>query len=177
MSERSEGVRRREKLLAMLLDADRALSGSALAKELGVSRQVIVQDIALLRAHHTEILSTSRGYRIMKKGEDGYFAQYRVKHNREQIQEELNIIVDSGAIVWDVSVEHSVYGEVRADLYLGSRRAVKEFLNKLNQPEAVPLLEIGKGIHSHWVKADEPEILDEIEQELKEAGFLLERRV
>ncbi len=176
MPERSVGMKRREKLLGILLEADRAISGSALAKELGVSRQVIVQDIALLRAHHTDILSTARGYRILQKGEDGYFARYCVKHNKAQIEEELNIIVDNGAMVWDVSVEHSVYGEISAALYLESRRDVKEFVKKISQAESVPLFEMRKGVHLHWVKANEPEILDDVEQELDKAGFLIERR-
>ena len=177
MSDRSEGIKRREKLLSILQESETARSGSALAEELGVSRQVIVQDIALLRAQHADILSTARGYRILQEQDTNCYARYCVRHTKEQIQDELNIIVDNGAAVLDVSVEHSVYGEIRADLYLESRRDVKGFVQKISQAESVPLYEIGKGVHCHWVRADEPAILDEIELALKEVGYLISRKV
>ena len=57
-----EGKDRRERLIALLQQADTPISGTELAKQLGVSRQVIVQDVALLRAENCEILSTNKGY-------------------------------------------------------------------------------------------------------------------
>lgn len=54
-----EGEKRREQLIALLKQADIPVSGTDLAKRLGVSRQVIVQDIALLRAVNKNILSTN----------------------------------------------------------------------------------------------------------------------
>ena len=50
MKEKLEGTERRERILQMLETTVEAISGTSIAKQLGVSRQVIVQDIALLRA-------------------------------------------------------------------------------------------------------------------------------
>ena len=56
------GELRREKILATLSAAEAPLSGSALGRACEVSRQVVVQDIALLRTQGWPIQSTNRGY-------------------------------------------------------------------------------------------------------------------
>ena len=56
------GEDRREKIINILRSSSTPVAGVALAKELNVSRQVIVQDVALLRANGTAIFSTNRGY-------------------------------------------------------------------------------------------------------------------
>ena len=58
----TDGATRRIELMNRLKQENRPLSGAELAKEFGVSRQVIVQDIALLRATNRNILSTNKGY-------------------------------------------------------------------------------------------------------------------
>ena len=57
-----EGDIRREKIIEIMSNQKEPVSGSDLAKKFGVSRQVIVQDIALLRATNKNILSTNKGY-------------------------------------------------------------------------------------------------------------------
>ena len=57
-----EGDERRKKIIEILHGRKMPVSGTELAAELGVSRQVIVQDIALLRATDKNILSTNKGY-------------------------------------------------------------------------------------------------------------------
>ena len=59
---------RREKLLNLVKRSKRPLSGTWLARKLGVSRQVIVQDVALLRAHGEQVHSTPRGYLFSPRG-------------------------------------------------------------------------------------------------------------
>ena len=68
------GEERRNKLLHYLSDNDRPVSGTELAQKFGVSRQVIVQDIALLRSGHAEIIATNRGYLLYDTA-----AQERIK--------------------------------------------------------------------------------------------------
>ena len=53
---------RKQALLQLLKEAPKALNGQSLAEHFHVTRQVIVQDIAILRADGAPILSTNRGY-------------------------------------------------------------------------------------------------------------------
>ena len=55
---------RREKLLHILKISNKPVKGVDLAKELNVTRQIVVKDIALLRASGIDILATSTGYII-----------------------------------------------------------------------------------------------------------------
>ena len=51
---------RREAILAQL--GRKPIAARTLAAKYGVSRQVIVQDLAVLRAAHPNVISTARGY-------------------------------------------------------------------------------------------------------------------
>jgi transcriptional regulator of NAD metabolism len=57
---------RRKAILEKLETSSDPITGTALADFFQVSRQVIVQDIALLRASGLGILATSNGYLIPK---------------------------------------------------------------------------------------------------------------
>lgn len=94
------GEVRREEILKYISNSSVPVSGTALAKMFCVSRQVIVQDIALLRAKNCDILSTNRGYIINqpRKVERIFW----VCHEGDQIEEELNHVVDLGGTVVDV---------------------------------------------------------------------------
>lgn len=169
-----EGVERREKLIAILKNRkEEPISGTELAKQLGVSRQVIVQDIALLRAVNKNILSTTKGYLLYYQEARKVNRCFMVKHSTDQIEEELCIIVDHGGKVLDVIVMHDIYGEIRTDLIMSSRKDVYDFVKKVNDKQTVPLKELTDGTHLHTVEADSENILDEIEQELREKGFLV----
>ena len=78
----------------------------AAAKKFGVSRQVIVQDIALIRAAGYEIISTNRGY-ILNQPKT-VCRIFKVQHTDEQLEEELNTIVDLGGCVDNVMIHHRV---------------------------------------------------------------------
>ena len=166
------GMERRKLVLDIISNSGKPVSGSSLAEQVGVSRQVIVQDIALLRAANVDVISTSRGYRVINENKDEYARRYCVSHNDDQIEEELYIFVDHGAEVLDVIVEHPVYGEIRGPLGLQNRRDARIFLEKIKANRGAPLLNMSNGIHYHTAKADSEAVLDEVEKALDEAGFL-----
>lgn len=169
-----DGASRRQQLLKILSDSRKPVSGGELAKELQVSRQVIVQDIALLRAGNEEIFSTNRGYLLQKKGE--MIRIFKVHHTDEQIEEEMNSIVDLGGRIVDVFVYHKIYGVIRVPMGIHSRRDVKEYLKTLENGNSTPLKHITSDYHYHTVAADSKETLDFIQDTLKEKGFLAELR-
>lgn len=164
------GLERRKKILEMIRRSDRPLSGTALGKETGVSRQVVVQDIALLRTEGYEIMSTARGYVL--EGSEDVSRLFKVCHTNEQTEEELQTVVDLGGYVMDVGIEHRIYGRMTAPLGIRNRRDVKKFMEKLKAEESEPLMNITGGYHFHRVSAESEEVLDEIEEALREKGLL-----
>jgi transcriptional regulator of NAD metabolism len=163
---------RREKLLELLRREQQPLSGTRLSKLLGVSRQAIVQDIALLRQKHPEIISTVRGYVLHGLPEE-YEAIFWVNHSDEAIEEELNVFIDLGGRVHNVIVEHEVYGRISAELPLASRRDIQTFLSRLGSSGVRPLKELTGGLHGHLVSAKDEAVLREIARELERKGYLI----
>ena len=169
----TDGTTRRKELMKLLQNEMRPLSGTELARHFGVSRQVIVQDIALLRATDRNILSTNKGY-VLYHPEQEEERSRRIlasHHDKERMQEELYLIVDNGGCVCDVVVEHEIYGQLSADLILKNRRDVNEFVKKMGEISDQPLNVLTGGIHFHTVEAESEEILDCIEAQLRERGF------
>lgn len=166
------GSQRRKKILEMLRSSSAPLSGSALGRAAGVSRQVVVQDIALLRTEGYPVLATARGYML----ETAHRAQrlFKVCHTTEQTREELNAIVDLGGEVLDVMINHRIYGKMSAPLNIRSRRDVESFMENIRTGRSAPLLNITSGYHFHHVAADQEEVLTEIETALRNKGFLAE---
>lgn len=163
---------RRERILDLLRQADAPLSGSALAKMLGVSRQIIVQDMALLRAcTDLEIISTYQGY-VLHRRQEPCRRVFKVRHNAARTQEELQEIVDLGGRVEDVFVYHRVYGVVRGELHISSGKDVREFMERLQQSSSAPLMQITDDFHYHTVTADSPQTLELIGKRLEKLGFL-----
>ena len=166
------GSNRRQEILKNIKESDRPVSGSKLAKDYDVSRQVIVQDIALLRASGYDIISTNRGYVL--EGQTCAERVFKVRHTDEQLETELCTIVDLGGQVKNVMVNHKVYGHIEAELGITSRRKVKEFLADIESGKSTPLKNITSDYHYHTVTADSEETLDLIEEELRKLGFLVE---
>ena len=176
------GEERRSDLLKTIGESTVPISGAALAAKYQVSRQVIVQDIALLRASHYEIDSTPRGYRLAAwpqaavnagKTDTQAIRVFHVSHTDSQIEDELNTIVDNGGSVRDVFVEHKVYGSIRGDLSIRCRRHVREFMESIRSGQSSPLKNLTSGVHYHTVEADSEVTLDLIEGELGKKGYLL----
>ncbi|MBR2131258.1 MAG: transcription repressor NadR [Oscillospiraceae bacterium] len=163
--------KRRQAIVETLKNSTVPCNASALAKTFGVSRQVIVADVALLRAAGMEIHATPRGY-LMEDVQTGEFI-YRLAccHTAEEMETELNIMVDNGCTVLDVVIEHPVYGELTGALRLQNRYDVKQFVLKSN--ETRPLSLLTEGIHLHTVSCPTQETLDRVRSELSAAGILL----
>ncbi len=178
------GEERRKAIIDIIKKSAKPVSGTALAKQFQVSRQIIVQDIALLRAADYNIYSTARGYLLMlelqedkhketHKNADAITRVFHVCHTDEQMEDELNTIVDMGGRVLDVYVEHAVYGAIRTDLPIACRRHVQEFMDSIHNGKSTPLKNLTAGDHYHTVEADDEETLDYIEKALKEKGYLI----
>jgi hypothetical protein len=166
-----QGEQRRTRLLHLISEAERPISGTALAEQLGVSRQIVVQDIALLRAQGCAILSTNRGYYINTPPRVSRV--FRVHHSHEEMEDELYTVVDLGATVEDVFVDHSVYGRIHAKLHISSRREAALFLFDIISGKSSPLMNITSSYHYHTISAPSEEILDLVADALWQKGFLL----
>lgn len=158
-------------LYEILKNAKTPVSGTALAKRFGVSRQVIVQDIGLLRAQNLPIASTNRGYYIEKT--ERAQRVFKVNHKDEDIEHELQMIVDVGACVEDVFVRHRIYGTIRAVMNIRSRKDVAKFLEDIENSVSSPLKHITNDYHFHTITADDEETLDLVEKLLDKEGFLV----
>lgn len=168
------GEKRRENLLKILQDSECAVSGTELAQKFRVSRQVVVQDIALLRAKNYNIISTHKGYILQAK--DSNQRVFKVKHSAGKMLDELNLIVDCGGKVEDVFVYHKLYGVVRVEMNIRSRRDALKYVEGIAGGVSVPLEQITSEYHYHTVTADSKETLDEIQEELQKQGYLVALR-
>ncbi|MYL20354.1 HTH domain-containing protein [Halobacillus litoralis] len=174
-SKKMKANERREYILTLLKQRGVPITGSALAEEMNVTRQVIVGDVSLLKAGNEPIVATSQGYMYMSEAKEDLAYQRTIvcRHEGSETEDELNILVDHGVHVRDVVVEHPVYGDLTARLQISNRRDVKKFIEKVRSTNAPFLLELTGGIHTHTIAAESREALDEAEQALKEAGILL----
>ena len=160
---------RRKNILRELKNAKKPLSASFLAEQFGVSRQIIVGDIALLRAEDNSIISTNRGY-VLKR-DDGHSKKIMVRHGKDQIREELNTIVDYGGKVIDVIVDHPTYGEIKVDLNISNRLDVEKFISEMDNNN-IPLSVLTNNEHLHTIEAESNENLEYIVMKLKEIGII-----
>lgn len=171
-----DGEQRRAEIIRLLAGSRCPVSGTELAKRLKVSRQVIVQDVALLRAVNKNILSTNKGYLLFEPGREAGECRKTlcVRHSTEQVLDEFYAIVDLGGKVLDVVVEHELYGQIAVDLIIASRQDAEEFCQKMKENRAKPLKELTEDIHYHTVVAKDETTMNRIENALREKGFLME---
>lgn len=165
---------RRKEIEKLLVEAKEPITGKDLADKFNVTRQVIVQDIALLRAAGADVLATPQGYFIPGHEKQNLEVVVATRHDQEGIRDELNAMVDLGAKVVDVIVEHPLYGELRGLLMLSSRLDVDRFVDRLLQSEARPLSALTAGVHLHTLELADPEALPLIKEKLKQLGMLVE---
>lgn len=166
--------KRREKILSLLKDASQAVSASALADQLRVSRQIIVGDIALLRAQGNDILSTPRGYIIDSNlQKDDIICKIACRHSAEMTGNEIYTIVDNGGKLIDVTVEHPIYGQLSGQLNILSRYDADVFLNKVSAEKVSLLSDLTDGIHLHTISCNDHEAMNRIKRELRRTGILL----
>lgn len=167
-----EAASRRQAILDRLRTADRPVSASALAAGLNVSRQIIVGDIALLRAGGAEISATPRGY-VLPRATDGITRTIACRHALAQTGQELDILVDNGCTVLDVIVEHLVYGQLTGQLQISSRYDVEQFLARIRDSDAAPLSMLTGGLHLHTLCCPNEDAYTRACAALKAAGLLL----
>ena len=165
-------AQRRERILTRLNSAGAPLSASTLAAELGVSRQIVVGDVALLRAGGAQIDATPRGYQLhpAEKGYTGILAC--VHRTQEEMRRELYTVVDQGGTVVDVAVENSLYGEIRATLNLCNRYDVDNFIRQAaDAPESL-LSRMTGGVHLHTLRCPDKDTFARIRDALEQQGLL-----
>jgi transcriptional regulator of NAD metabolism len=165
--------RRRRRILEWMRTHRSPVHGGDLARHFRVSRQCLVQDVALLRAGGHEILGTPRGYRLPDAAPRAFKAILACKHEPERTEEELNILADHGVKILDVIVEHPLYGEIRGSLMIESRADVQDFLKKARSSHASLLSSLTGGVHLHTVEASRPEMIVRAREELRARGILL----
>lgn len=168
------GEKRRQYILDYLKNAHTPVAGSELAKQASVSRQVIVQDISLLKAKGEPITATPQGYVYAEPKVDYHVRRIiAVNHTKAQTEQELTLLVDCGITVIDVTVEHPIYGEITAMLHVKNRLDVGKFIQKLRTTNASLLSELTESVHLHTIEADTAEQIEKGIAALEDAGFLI----
>lgn len=166
---------RRNNLLEILKKADKPQIGSDLAEQFDVSRQVIVQDIALLRARGEEILATSQGYLIPgSSGMETVSATIACRHNNDEVEDELMTIVNHGGKIVDVVVEHPIYGDLRGMLMIQTPSDVDKFMDNYKDNEASLLASLTDGVHLHTIEAINEQVIERLKEVLQRKGYLLQ---
>ena len=168
---------RRKHIISYLNNSSSPMSASVLAKHLQVSRQVIVSDVALLRTAGNNIIATPKGYVLEgmadSKSRFGFEGLVACQHTGEQLREELYTIVDFGAEVVNVIVEHPIYGEISGNLNLSSRYDVNQFMDKISPKDALPLSSLTGGVHLHKIGCTDKESFARICDALENKGILI----
>lgn len=167
------GAERRECIRKDLKKSLKAIKGAELAKEYDVSRQVIVQDIALLRAVGEQIISTADGYLYFSFHMNLPKRVFAVKHEEERIREEMEAIIEHEGNILNVFIHHPIYGDLVADLLIENERQMEEFLKKNSADDSKPLMLLTDNFHYHTIEAPSEEHLDRIEKSLDALGFLM----
>lgn len=162
---------RQEDIVKTLRSSREPVSGTTLSEIFQVSRQSIVQDIALLKAAHYNIISTNKGYIIVDPPPKEKI--FKVYHSHEEIGDELYTIVDAGGLVKDVFIIHDIYGKIQVDLMLANREDVDAFVTGLEEKKTSPLMKLTDKVHYHTVEAASDSILSLVEKSLKEKGYLI----
>ena len=165
---------RRIKIIEVLENSTAPVSATALAKMFSVTRQIIVADIALLRAIGHSIRAEHKGYVLETASRDEITKIIAVKHDNDMVAEELYTIVDNGGRVLNVIIEHSIYGKISAELNLSSRYDVDCFINKLSRQGATPLSLLTEGLHTHTIAVKDNDAFDRIVNKLSELKILVE---
>ena len=162
---------RKAVIIEAIRTSETPVSASALARKLHVSRQIIVGDIALIRASGTQIIATPRGY-VWERSNAGSERKIAVLHAPQQMREELYTIVDQGAEVVDVIVEHPTYGQLVGQLQLSSRYDVDQFIDRMQGNE--PLSQLTHGVHLHTIRCRDAAVFERVENALRKKGLLYE---
>lgn len=163
---------RRTQILQILQSSNGIINASRLAEKFDVTRQVIVSDIALLRAKGYQIFSEKRGYFIQSDNNGMMRKDIRCRHKANEVLDEFYAIVDNGGRVLNVMVEHPMYGKISVDIDISSRYDAQEFVEKSAQCKASQLCNLTDGLHTHTVCVPNQEAYNRIVARLSELGIL-----
>lgn len=158
------------------MTSNEPITGSDLASQTNVSRQVIVNDITLLKAKNEPIMATSQGYLYLQQSNtlNTYEKTIACFHRPEQVEDELNLMVDYGVTVKNVKIEHPVYGDLTASIMVSNRKEVKQFVEKIQETKANYLSDLTDGVHIHTLTAKTEQQLHDVEEALRRSGFLID---
>lgn len=165
---------RRKNILKKLKLSNEPISATVFADAFSVTRQIIVADIALLRASGYPIRSEHRGYFLEKSDKNEILKRIVVKHGSDEVKDELFTIIDNGAKVIDVIIDHTIYGKISAELNLSSRYDVEKFIQQLDNTGANPLSILTEGLHIHTISIKDPESFERIVEQLKNLNILID---
>ncbi|SDI74885.1 transcription repressor NadR [Natribacillus halophilus] len=177
MQKKLSGKERRQRIVESLIEASEPQKGGKLAEGYGVSRQVIVQDISLLKAADHPIMATPQGYLYNQpqNAKEKRTCIIACRHTKKDMSDELNILVDHGVTVKNVIVEHAAYGELSGQLMIKSRKDVERFQQLMDEQQASLLADLTGGLHLHTLEAEDEQTLSEAKEALKKGGFLVEQ--
>lgn len=165
---------RRNEILRMLSESDAYISAAQLAQHFGVTRQIIVSDVALLRANGNRIQATRKGYRLEKDEQLQSLRSVVCRHRGDQVLDEFYTIVDNGGSIASVVVEHPIYGELSAYLNICSRYDAQEFVQRQQETNASQLCDLTGGLHIHMLRVPNEETYIRIVNGLKQLDILAE---
>ena len=168
-------INRREEILRKLTNNESPIKGTDLAELYSVSRQVIVQDIAILRAKGTNILATPQGYIIPQRAQKTNIRKTIVCNHKgyDQLENELRIIVDLGGKIIDVIVDHPLYGEIKSPINIESRHELAQFMKNIKDSNAEPLSSLTAGLHLHTIEVKDEDVFDRIRKALEDKKYLI----
>ena len=169
-----KSAERRKAIVSLMMSQSEPISGGTLSERFGVSRQIIVHDIALLKSAGYGIISTHYGYILQTS--PLIEKVFKVHHLPSQTEDELSSIVNNGGTVVDVFVWHQVYGKISAPLNIFSPLQVRQFIEGVRSGQSSELMNITGGIHYHTVRAENQDAINKIEQVLREKDFLADEK-
>ena len=165
-------IERRDSIVKLLQERNEPIKGNIIAKKYSVTRQVIVKDIAILRAKGKSIIATPDGYIINKK-ESKVKAIIAVTHTEEEMFSEMNIVIKYGGIIEDVIVEHPLYGEIKGMLMIKNYNELNKFIHKYQEQKAKLLSVLTNGVHLHTIAAENEDDINLIIAELRKCNFIV----
>lgn len=167
-------INRREEILRILGESDGCVSANQFAERFGVTRQIIVSDIALLRANGHRIAATRRGYQLEAAALRGRLETIVCRHRSDQVLDEFYAVVDNGGSITGVMVEHPIYGEISAEINIASRYDAQEFVRRMQSAHAAQLSDLTGGLHVHTIRVPDAMAFERIITQLRHLGILVE---
>lgn len=165
-------IERRDCIIKLLLESKEPLKGSTIAKRYSVTRQVIVRDIAILRAKGKNIIATPDGY-IINANQNKAKAIIAVTHTEEEMFDELSIVIKYGGTIEDVIVEHPLYGEIKGMLMIKNYNELNKFIQRYKEQRAKLLSALTNGVHLHTIAAESQDDINLIISELKKHNYIV----